>query len=66
MSRVYRFLGLDTPRPDWVVELPEEIGRMGEPIRTRINATHLDRVLRQWQPTLVRQWRNVPYRRVSA
>lgn len=61
-----RLLGLDVPRPDWVEELPVEYGRAGEPIRSRINATHLDRVLRQWAPTLIRQWRETPYRRMAS
>lgn len=34
------------PREDWIVEETPVIGRAGELIRSRINATHLDRVLR--------------------
>jgi len=65
VSRLIALLMGEPPRPDWVENLPVEYGRAGEPIYSRINATHQDRVLRRWEPTLIRQWRPTPYRRVA-
>lgn len=55
----------EQPRPDWVEELEVVHGRAGKPIYSRINATHQDRVLRRWEPTLIQQWRPTPYRRTA-
>lgn len=66
VSRLRPLLTGEAPRPDWVEELPVEYGRAGEPIYTRVNATHQDRVLRVWTPTVVKQWGDTPYRKLQA
>jgi len=60
------WLGLDEPPREWIEEQPVVIGRGGEEIRSRIHATHQDRVLRLWHPTVISQWRPTPYRRLQA
>ena len=46
MTWLARWMTGETPREDWVIEEPVVLGRLGEPIRSRVNATHLDRVCR--------------------